>query len=141
MKFFVDMWKLFRPGGFLKLNIVEQDGEVISAAWLVPFGNTVVYKRGAWNGRCGELRPNELMHWSAILWAREHGYRYYDFDGVRLSEPEHTVSTFKLGFGGEVVPLPATLEYYSNPAFRIIAPLVPKAQSLAAFGRILKRRF
>jgi lipid II:glycine glycyltransferase (peptidoglycan interpeptide bridge formation enzyme) len=140
MTFFVDMWKIFQPVGFLKLNIVEHDGEVVSAAWLVPFGNTVVYKRGAWNGRCGEQRPNELMHWSAMLWAREHGYRYYDFDGVRLSEPEHTVSSFKLGFGGEVIPLPAPLEYCSNPAFRIIARLVPKAQSLNAVRRILKRR-
>jgi lipid II:glycine glycyltransferase (peptidoglycan interpeptide bridge formation enzyme) len=141
MEFFVEMWKLFHPVGFLKLNIVEHDGEVVATDWMVPFGNTVVSKRAAWNGRFGNQRPNDLLTWSSILWAREHGYSYYDFDGVRLSEPERTVSSFKLGFGGEVVPLPPTLENCSNAAFGIISRVISKAQSFNVVRRIIKRRW
>jgi lipid II:glycine glycyltransferase (peptidoglycan interpeptide bridge formation enzyme) len=55
------------------------------------------------------------MHWTVIKWAKAQGYRHYDFCGISpdfaaavlRGEPisglkRHSVSFFKLGFGGEI---------------------------------------
>ena len=44
----------------------ELGDEPVSAMLAIPFGDTVVYKRGAWTGEHGALRPNEALHWAAI---------------------------------------------------------------------------
>jgi len=111
--------------------IAEDGTGPVSAVLLVAFGSVVVYKRGAWSGRAGKLHPNELLHWTAMQWAKERGYDKYDFDGI---EPEigclvlegrpippdavRGVTRFKLGFGGDVVMLPSALIYIPNRFLR-----------------------
>ncbi len=118
--------------GQCTMLVAEDDEGPISAILLVAFGNTVVYKRGAWSGRAGSLHPNEVLHWTAMQWAKQEGYDRYDFDGI---EPElarlvlagqplpasasNTVTRFKLGFGGDVVMLASALAYIPNPLLRI----------------------
>jgi peptidoglycan pentaglycine glycine transferase (the first glycine) len=105
--------------GHLRLFIAERRNEPVSAMLAIGFGDTVVYKRGAWSGEHGELRPNEALHWAAIQWAHGSGYQWYDLDGIDRAPaelvlrgqpvPEHylsSVTRFKLGFGGEVLLLP-----------------------------------
>lgn len=150
--YFEQMWRLFRPPGHVKLLIAEYQGEPISAAWLVPFGDTVIYKRGAWSGRHGNWRPNELLQWSTILWARDNGYRYYDLDGVHLptvaaftkhgSVPAggHTVTVFKIGFGGDVVRLPPTHEISYGVLSRAASDVLHRVRYWRLTKYLLKRR-
>ena len=125
------MWSILEPGGHVHLLITEIDGEAVSAAWLIPFGDTVVFKRGAWSGRHGDRRPNEFMHWSAMLWAQQNRYRYYDFDGVYPDQ-------FKLGFGGAVLNRSSTYVLSMGPLFGIVAKAIPRLFKLRNIQRFLK---
>src|SRR5437867_1763664 len=57
--YFAEMWRIFAPPGHLKLFMAEYEGEAISAALTIPFGDTVTYKRGAWSGRQSNVHANE----------------------------------------------------------------------------------
>jgi lipid II:glycine glycyltransferase (peptidoglycan interpeptide bridge formation enzyme) len=74
-----------------------------------------------------------LLRFEAMRWTREHGGARYDLGGI-ISEPRSSgsdasshssskrgsnldgVTQFKLGFGGEVVAYPPTLERRYHPA-------------------------
>ena len=71
----------FGDGHRAELLLAEQDGEALAGVMIVGYGDSVIYKMGGWSGRMG-LHPNELLHWHAVQWAQERGYRYYDLDGI-----------------------------------------------------------
>ena len=81
-EYFIKMWRVLGPHGYIRLFLAEYEDETVSAILTVPFRDTVIYKKGAWSGRHGNRRPNEALHWTAIKWAKAHGYCYYDFEGV-----------------------------------------------------------
>jgi lipid II:glycine glycyltransferase (peptidoglycan interpeptide bridge formation enzyme) len=129
--YFERLWKLFGAGGHVQLFVAEVEGKPVSAALRMAFGETVICKKRGWSGEFGNLRPNEALEWAAIQWAKDAGYRYYDFEGLprRTAEavlcgeplPEENVqspASYKLGYGGDVRILPETLAYFSNPLIR-----------------------
>ena len=151
--YFAEMWRILSPRGYIGLFLAEYEAEPVSAALVIPFGDTVTYKRGAWSGHHGSRHPNEVMHWMAIRWAKARGYRYYDFEGIdpKVAQaivhgdpipdsPTRTVTSFKLGFGAQVALTPGNYDYVPNPwlrwayttAFRNVAssPLMAKVEKL-----------
>jgi lipid II:glycine glycyltransferase (peptidoglycan interpeptide bridge formation enzyme) len=115
------LWTAFGTSGHARLLVTEHDGVPLSAALLVAFADTVIYKIGGWADVEGSPPgANELMHWTAIEWAHRAGYRYYDFEGIpiELAQAIHAgdrveprgVAFFKLGFGGEAVLYPGTYD-------------------------------
>jgi len=129
--YFSEMWRALAPHGYIRLFVAEHKGQVLSTLLAIPFGDTVIYKKGTWCGRHKHLHPNEVVHWAAIQWAKAQGYRYYDLEGIdrqaatRLLAGEplstsvlKTTTRFKLGFGGQVRLLPTTYAYVYNPLLR-----------------------
>ena len=129
--YYQEMMQALQPHSCFKLFLAEYQGEPVSAMLAIPFGDTVIYKRGAWAGAHGDKRPNEAMHWAAIQWAKAQGYHYYDFDGIEPpiaklvlqgqpipKEMLQTVTRFKLGFTEDVRLLPQACEYIYNPLLR-----------------------
>lgn len=128
-------------GPWSQVFLAEYEGQAVAGMLAMTFGDTFVYKRGAWSGEEAARRPNEVMHWGAIQWAVEHGFTRYDFDGI---EPDiaravldgkgipgsavDSVTRFKLGFGGDVVLLPQVSTYLPNRLLRFghdhVYPLV-----------------
>ena len=115
------LWAAFGDSGHARLLIAEHEGTPLSAALLIAFGDSVLYKIGGWRGVEGSPPgANELVHWTGISWARTAGYRYYDFEGIPLDVARaalagnravrHGVAFFKLGFGGEPVIYPGTYD-------------------------------
>jgi lipid II:glycine glycyltransferase (peptidoglycan interpeptide bridge formation enzyme) len=130
-EYFSAMWRSLRPHGYIKLFLAEFKGEIVSAQIAIPFGDTVINKLSVWSGQHASQHPNEALMWGAIAWAKAHGYRYYDFEGIdptvaRLilqqqdlpDSLKHTVTTFKLGFGGEVKFFPGVYGYIPNAFLR-----------------------
>jgi len=145
-EYYAEILRQFGDRG--ELLLAELDGEVLSGAIIIGCGDTVAYKMGGWSGHRAGLHPNELMHWHAMQWARERGYRYYDFEGIdesvaraiqageELPESGHRGFTrFKLGFGGEVVlhPRPYDRSFHRLLAWpaRIAAPRLSRFQARA----------
>jgi lipid II:glycine glycyltransferase (peptidoglycan interpeptide bridge formation enzyme) len=118
-RYFTEMWHILEPHGFLKLFLAIHDSEPVSALLAIPFGDTVVASKLGWSGLYGDSRPNEVLFWEAIKWAKARGYRVFDFEGINVEGakavlegrplPEalqETPTRFKLSFGGEVVLYP-----------------------------------
>lgn len=119
------------PAGHFQLFLADYRSEPVAALLAVPFGNTVIYKQGAWCGLHGNRHPNEALQWAALEWARSHGYRYYELEGIGATVVQQqlkgadiprsmteTATRFKLGFGGQVMQRPGTYDYVANPLLR-----------------------
>ena len=114
------MWDEFEVDGDVVLVLIESHGRVVSGLMGIGFGDTFVDKLAAWSGDAGRDRPNEAVVWSAIRWARDAGYRFFDFEGIDPdaalalrtgheipAEARDSVTSFKTGFGGTPVIMPS----------------------------------
>jgi peptidoglycan pentaglycine glycine transferase (the first glycine) len=126
------IWNVLHPLGRMKLFIAGLESEKISGILAICFGQGVWLWKFGWAGKYGKLRPNELLFWEVIQWAKKEGYRSLDFVGIdinvanKLSESEpaedllRTPTFFKLGFGGKVRVLQGDKIYIANPILRSI---------------------
>ncbi len=141
LSYFKQMWQIMQPHGYIKLIFAEYEGESVSALLLAPFGNTVIPKILGWSGAHPERRPNDAVFWGAIQWAKDNGYKYFDFEGISRigalallnGEPlpeslKHTPDFLKVGFGGQIVLYSIAYDKFFNPllgwAYHKAAPRV-----------------
>jgi len=147
-KYLCDIWQQFSRCEHIMIFIAEFEGQPVSAALMMAFGDTVTYWRGGWSGEHGGRYPNEALQWAAIQWARSQGYRYYDFGGIPRalaksglagdsirSPGQHSVGFYKLGFGGQIELFPESLLYVYNPTLRRIWSAVSKRELEQPFLR------
>jgi hypothetical protein len=79
------------------------DARCLAGAVLLHWQHTLTYKYGASAADGLELRPNNLLFWSAIRWGCENGYTVFD---MGKTDPENSgLRTFKTGWGAIEVPL------------------------------------
>jgi lipid II:glycine glycyltransferase (peptidoglycan interpeptide bridge formation enzyme) len=127
-EYFACMWRVFSERECISLIFAEFDNTPVSALLLVSFGDTVIPKTLGWSGEHAKRRPNDAVFWAAIRWAKDHGYRYFDLEGIDRAGaqmklagrplPEalrNTPDFFKLGFGGRISLLPCS--YCFVPSF------------------------
>lgn len=120
-----DMMRLYLARG-------RDEGVDVSGIIAFIFGRTATYLWGASSDAesARKLNPNQLLHWTAMQWAKSRGCETYDTFGI----PDHDVDVleaeygkqtggmwslyrFKRGFGGRVVRHLGTFDhvYRSNP--------------------------
>ncbi|HCC21849.1 TPA: hypothetical protein DEP86_00425 [Candidatus Uhrbacteria bacterium] len=90
----------------VRLMLADFEGQTLAAAVLAQFGDTMTYLHGASSSQYREVMAPYLLHWQAMLWAKEVGLSRYDFWGVAPedSAADHSwsgLTRFKLGFGGQ----------------------------------------
>jgi lipid II:glycine glycyltransferase (peptidoglycan interpeptide bridge formation enzyme) len=133
--YYEQIWRSF-PGR-AHLLLAEHKGDILASILLLAFGDTVSYKMGGWSGAHRDVRPNELLHWAGMQWARDRGYRYYDLEGIEPAVSEAIASGcdiatlevqglthFKLGLGGDVTRFPGCYDYARQPLLRLALPWV-----------------
>jgi peptidoglycan pentaglycine glycine transferase (the first glycine) len=130
VEFFLELWERFRPKGWIRLFFAMHGSEPVSAAVAFTFGDWFRVWKVGWSGQFGNLKPNEALWWQMVLWARQNGYRFFDFveidpeEARRMASGEmdgdsfETVTSFKLGFGGQCQLLPGAYCYVFNPVWR-----------------------
>ena len=141
-KYLFEVWRLFSRSQHIKMFVAEFDGQPVSAAVVMAFGDTATYWKGGWSGEHGNRYPNEALQWTAIQWAKSQGYRYYDLGGIPRAlakavlagesvrnQGNYSVAFYKLGFGGQVELFPQALGYAYNPVLRRIWSAVSKSTS------------
>lgn len=159
-KYYSALWQAFAPQGQIKLFIAEYAGEAVSAQLAIPFGETLFSHVSAWSGDYADTKPNEALEWAVIMWAKSHGYRYYDFEGLdpgaaraalagaplpaaQTPDSDTMVTSYKLGFGGQVVLLPETFDHVYNPllrwSYRTIYPPLQRWRLTTKARKILNR--
>jgi peptidoglycan pentaglycine glycine transferase (the first glycine) len=111
-EYYREAWRQFAPHGAMKLWLAYFGEELLAGLMAVYFGQWVVY---AWAGSKQQhldKRPNDLLFWHAMMWGKQHGYRFCDLGGIspivsdallQNKEPpeckEKGIARFKLGFG------------------------------------------
>lgn len=159
IEYYAEILSRFGVDARAELLLAERDGEVLAGSLIVGYGASVVCKMSAWSGSNAKLHPNELLHWHAMAWARERGYRWYDLEGIKepvarallAGEPlpelgRRGPTAFKLGLGGEVAVFPRAYDRSFQrllvwPA-RLVAPRLSRLESIAhrVVGRSPQRR-
>jgi lipid II:glycine glycyltransferase (peptidoglycan interpeptide bridge formation enzyme) len=136
--YYTELWRALAPRGHVELFIAEYEGEPVSAALSIPFGDTCYSLEQPWSGEHGNLRSNELLEWHMFRWAKSEGYRFFDLMGVQRSAAEAmlagegkpsnmlTAESFKLAFGGDLVLLPQGYDHIYNPVVRFTYRSIPR---------------
>lgn len=104
-KFFEGLGKLFEKGlGFLLLAYLNQN--CIAGAVFLHWQKTLTYKYGASVRDELQVRPNNLIMWTAIRWGCENGLKRMDFGRTDL--PNEGLRTFKSRWGAREFQIPYT---------------------------------
>lgn len=124
--------------------IASYQGKPIAGAVYFHFGEKAVYKYGASDMSCQDVRANNLVMWEAIKWYSQNGYKNLFFG---RTEPENQgLIQFKSGWGtteqqinyyrydlkkGSFVPGSSKVTVFHNKIFRNIPiPLLKKVGSI-----------
>lgn len=89
-----------------KLFIAKLGNQMLAAALIIFYGNRATYFFGASsNAERNKMAPYKL-HWEAIRYAKQHGYRWYDLWGVAPAHADashgwYGLTQFKEKLGGE----------------------------------------
>ena len=122
--------------GFVALASME--GRPIAAALFLTYNRTIVYKYGASDARYWDLRPNNLVMWSAIEWACLKGYRVLDFGRSDLED--RGLRDFKSRWGATEIPLTyttarhGTIAWAGATAVRLARPVIRRGPAFICRG-------
>ena len=92
-----------------RLFFAEHEGTALAGMYVFSFGEKYWYMYGASSDEKRNLKPNYLLQWEVMRWAKGRGLRHYDMVGVPKPEDLDESSSlwnvykFKEGFGGELV--------------------------------------
>jgi len=149
--YYEGLWCSLAPSRRVELFLTEYEGELVSALLAIPFGDTYYQIERPWSGKHGDLRPNDLLEWEVIKWAKSEGYRYIDLGGINRSSAETMLSgekgatrltgweSFTLSLGGELMLLPECYDYAFNPILRFVYRRIPSS-AMVWFADLLRRR-
>jgi len=100
---------------------LRQD-EVLAGCLVLRLGNKAWYLLGASQSQMRELRPNQLLQWEAMRWARSAGAEAYDMWGLpevlEPGQPMWGLYQFKRGFGGDLRRWVGAYDYVARPNWR-----------------------
>ncbi len=107
-----------------RLFFAEHEGTPLAGMYAFTFGEKYWYMYGASSNEKRNLKPNYLLQWEVMRWAKERGLTHYDMVGVPKAEELNEGSSlwnvykFKEGFGGEISDSPGC---YDLPVERLRA--------------------
>ncbi len=82
----------------LRIYIAEHEGQALSGAICIHYGNKTWYIYGASSNEKRNLMPNYAMQAEMIQWGVENGSEIYDFGGVFILDKSNGLYKFKEGF-------------------------------------------
>jgi peptidoglycan pentaglycine glycine transferase (the first glycine) len=146
-------WATFAPLGSLKLFLAMYEGQVLAAMVPAAFGGKAAMLHNASFDTHRNLKPNQLLMWESIRWAKSQGCTLYDVWGIPDEVGEHLyqnqppppdqegglwgVYRFKRGFGGDVVYYVGAYDYiYSRPLYRLMNALMARLGSVDRLAQV-----
>jgi lipid II:glycine glycyltransferase (peptidoglycan interpeptide bridge formation enzyme) len=81
----------------MRLFMASAEGTDLAGLMVFVWGGTATYLWGASSGSeaARQANPNQLLHWTAMQWARERGCTAYDLFGV----PDHDLDVLETEYG------------------------------------------
>jgi len=98
-----------------KIALAKAEGETISAAIFIYFGEKVFYLFAGSRAGYGKFNAPTYLLWQAIRDAKKSGYRSFDFWGISHENKNWAkITAFKKSFGGEEVTSIGAWDYVFN---------------------------
>jgi len=97
----IDFFALKKQDSSLKIHIYKAllQKQLLASGIMVDFGNTRTYLFGGSSQNFKHVMAPHLLHWQAIMDAKETGFKFYDFWGIETSSGKTAgFARFKLGF-------------------------------------------
>jgi lipid II:glycine glycyltransferase (peptidoglycan interpeptide bridge formation enzyme) len=140
-------WDVLAPDELVQMFFASHEGRVLAAVWLTAFRDTVTNRLAGWTGEARQLQPNVACCWGAMQWAKEQGYRRFDFSGIPRADAELMIrgeplpeafqrspGAFKREFGASPVLLPSASQFTFNPVARFfvrsVCPLLLRPEGI-----------
>jgi len=106
--FYKDMVKILGKENIGALYLAEYEGKVIAGLIATFYKDIAIYYYGASSNKYRNLMAPYLLQWEAILEARKHNCKYYDFLGIapkgtKKHKEWKGITQFKRKFGGKEV--------------------------------------
>jgi lipid II:glycine glycyltransferase (peptidoglycan interpeptide bridge formation enzyme) len=138
--YYADVLELYRRRGAAVQFLAEHEGTAIAGLIVARCGPVATSMFSASSNQQRQRRPNHLLQWTGMRWAKAQGCALYDFraiaEALEPTEPDYSLYTYKEGFGGYSV---LTLEGHDLP---LNAPLYwAYRRSLALKRALVRRRF
>lgn len=136
LTYYADFLEHFAGQSLLLLARVDE--ELAAGLIAARFGEEAIYMYGGSSTRHRAHGASVLLQYEAMRWAREAGCRRYDLWGIPEQDPPTTavdgeriagtrgedwrgLYRFKVGFGGDIVTYPQTLERRYHPVLSFFA--------------------
>jgi predicted N-acyltransferase len=100
--FYEDLWTTYAGTGALQILSAFHDGQAVASAIFLSGEGYLYYQDGVSYGVSNPLGANNLIQWTIIRWALQHGVQIYDMVGAGLPG----IARFKRSFGGTTVERP-----------------------------------
>lgn len=130
-EFYRAAWTHLYPEGKIVAFLAVNQGEILAGGIFLIYRDQAYYLSGASYDHGLSFRPNNLIQWRFIEWARKHGIHTYDMGGAAVPG----ITRFKLSFGGSLQAytrihksrtLPARL---GRSVYQILLPYIRKLQA------------
>ncbi len=121
------IWTLFSAKDLIRLYFAEKENEIVTGILALRIRDYFIAWKIGWSGKYKSFSPNAVLIWELIKRAKKEGYKIFDFVSVdnkyvRIIKSKGKLTAdviknhtfFKLGFGGNVVPLPDSYIYIPN---------------------------
>lgn len=127
------LWANFHAANRIWLFRARHASQPLCSLLCVRAGSICYAWRIGWNGMEPENFPTKVLYAEAMRHVAEAGCTHFDFmqidpavaqvlrQGGKSRHRDAGLTLFKLGFAGDIVPLPPTLVWLPNPALRLLA--------------------
>ena len=141
LKYYKDFFSFFYPKDVLKLYASFYNGEMITGAYILYYGDEAIYMYGASQNKERNRHPNEALFWEAIKEAIRKKKKYFDFWGIApnndSSHPWYGLSQFKARFGGVHIRYGGCYDY---PNRKMLYHIFITAEKVRKYLLQLKKR-
>lgn len=99
-------------------------GKCVASAYILMHDfSTIYYHFGGSDSRFYDLRPNNLLMYEVMLWAKKQGYMYYHLGGGVTSSPDDNLFRFKAGFSANRSPLYSYCRIHNSQIYEQLCDL------------------
>lgn len=126
------LWDRLSPTKSVRIDVLEFNGEPLTAVMTVCVGRWAIPWRIGWSGTEAKLSPEKILYWNLIRALKNAGYTTFDFNWIDPTEADairagvasldptaHTgITAFKIGFGGDIVRIEPPMDYFPSSIVR-----------------------
>jgi len=128
-----EIYRQFAKNGLIRFTLAIHNNQALAGLISIAFGSSFTLWKKGWSGKRVDLRPNELLTYDAIKWAKLNRFETCDFGAIRPDTARALINGRKLSkaslkssdyfnvkYGGRAVMLPPSVVLVRHPGLKLI---------------------